>query len=97
MIQRLLIAAGMVFAAAPAIAALAPEHQNGRDLDALVAFIKSQPRVAGTLKRIDLESQAIHFDTHCKAEFRRQPVDRAPGWVGPQAPLVFHRSNCPTD
>jgi hypothetical protein len=27
----------------------------------------------------------------------REQVKRPPGWVGPQAPLVFHHSNCALD
>ncbi len=81
----------------PASAALRPEHQNANDLDVLVTFIKKYPRVAGTLKSIDMQQYVIYFDTACKAEFERQNIDRPLGWTGPLSPLLFSQSNCKLD
>lgn len=80
-----------------ASAALPPPYQNVKDLDAMVEWIRLHPRVAGTLRSIDLRQKVIHFGADCRAQFGRQPVDRPPGWVGPQAPLVFTRSSCPVE
>jgi hypothetical protein len=81
----------------PAQAALAPQYQNANDLDAMVAFVKQHPRVASTLKSIELQSYIVRFGDDCWAEFGRQKVDAPPGWVGPAAPLVLVRSNCRLD
>lgn len=80
-----------------ASAALAPQFQNPKDLDAMVAFVKKHARVVATLKSIDLRHYVVHYDTNCRAEFERERIERPAGWVGPQAPLVFARSNCPLD
>jgi hypothetical protein len=90
-----LAVAGIISAlGGPVNAALPPQFQNANDLDVMVAFIKKHPRVASTLKSIDLHHYIIRFDTDCKAEFKRQKIARPPGWVGPAAPLVLSRSNC---
>ena len=80
-----------------AMAALPPQYQNANDLNALVAFVKKYPRVAGTIKSIDVQNHVVYFDVDCKAEFARQKIDRPPGWAGPAAPLEFVRSNCKLD
>ena len=40
--------------ASPARAALPPQYQNAKDLDALVAFVKAHHRVIASLEGIDL-------------------------------------------
>jgi hypothetical protein len=39
----------------------------------------------------------VHYGEDCRAEFVRQAIERPPGWAGPQAPLVYSRSNCAID
>ncbi len=94
---RLLVTLLTLSAVIPAWAALPPQYQNANDLDAMVAFVKKHPRVAGSLKSIDMRQYVVHFDADCKAEFGRQKIDRPLGWVGPAAPLVFLQSNCKLD
>jgi hypothetical protein len=98
MLRPLLTAAlALPLTATAALAALPPWHQNAKDLDVMVAFIKAHQRVAGTLRSIDLQTYSVRFDRSCVAHFMREQVKRPPGWVGPQAPLVFHHSNCALD
>ena len=78
----------------PAWAALAPQYQNAKDLDVMVAFVKQHPEVASRLKRIDLDNYSVYYGDDCRAEFGRKRVIRMPGWVGPAAPLEFKRSSC---
>ena len=62
MFLRVLAAALLVTGAAlPASAALPPPYQNVKDLDAMVEWIRLHPRVAGTLRSIDLRQKVIHF------------------------------------
>lgn len=82
----------------PAMAALAPQYQNLRDLEAMLQFLREHPRVAATVTRLDLREGAIHFGADCRAVFRRQPrPDTRPPMPGPQPPLVFESSTCPLD
>ena len=81
----------------PLIAALPPEYQNEKDLDAMVAYIKHHPKVAATLKSIDLLEYSIYFGNECRAQFHRKPLNKPKGWVGPASPLEFKSTNCPGD
>lgn len=93
----LLVTLLATLAALPAQAALAPQYQNVKDLDVMVAFVKEHPRVAAGLRTIDVQDNVIVFGDGCRAEFARQVVQRPPAWVGPQAPLVFVRASCEID
>ncbi len=92
-----LLAAALALAPIPLRAALPPQHQNLRDLEAMVAFVRQHARVAATLRSIDLRRFVIHFGEDCEARFERQRIEHPPGWAGPQAPLVFSRATCPVD
>ena len=95
MTQRSLAIAGILAAlVGQTSAALPPQYQNANDLDVMVAFVKKHPRVAGTLKSIDMQNYIVRFDADCKAEFERQKIERPPGWAGPAAPLVLARTSC---
>ncbi len=92
------LAAILAFTAATsASAALAPQYQNVKDLEVMVAFVKQHARVASSVKSIDLRGFVVHYGEDCRAEFVRQAIERPPGWAGPQAPLVYARSNCAID
>lgn len=96
--QRHLVAATVTaLLALPAAAALAPQYQNVKDLDVMVAFVRQHTRVAAGLRTIDLQANVIVYGDGCRAEFERQVVQHPPGWVGPQAPLVFVRASCEID
>ncbi|MBS0212537.1 MAG: hypothetical protein JSR26_05045 [Proteobacteria bacterium] len=81
----------------PVFAALPPQFQNAKDLDAMVAFIKQHDRVAGELKSIDVQRRIVYYGDNCQAQFTRQVVEHPRGWVGPAAPLVYDHSNCPLE
>jgi len=81
----------------PALSALAPQYRNMRDLDVLVAYIHSHPRVASQLSLIDMQDFFIVYGARCIVTFKRKKVIRLPGWVGPAAPLVFSHSTCDED
>ena len=80
-----------------AFAALPPRYQNEKDLDVMVRFVKDHPRVLSALDFIDFKSFTIYYRPHCRAIFERKEMLRAPGWVGPAAPLEFEKSTCPID
>jgi hypothetical protein len=82
-------------AADPVSAALPPQYQNARDLDALVAFVKAHHRVIASLEGIDLSEQRVRFGNGCEARFERAPLP--PGMVGPARPLTLQSANCPLD
>jgi hypothetical protein len=85
----------MIFLAAlPAHAVLAPQQQNLKDLEVMVSFIRSFPKVASSLKSIDFENYTIHFGKNCRAVFGREVITRPAGWAGPQGPLEFKESTC---
>jgi hypothetical protein len=75
-----------------AIAALAPVHQNPKDLSAMVAFVLSHAAVIQSLRTIDFENRTVHFGKDCVAKFGRAEGAIRPG---PAAPLEFKSSNCP--
>ncbi|MBS0193466.1 MAG: hypothetical protein JSR34_04405 [Proteobacteria bacterium] len=76
-------------------AALPPQFQTAKDLDAMVAFIKQHDRVAAELKATDVKRYIVYCGDNCQAQFTRQAIERPRGWVGPAAPLVFSYSRCP--
>lgn len=77
-------------------AALPPHYQNQRDLDVMVNYIKSNRLVAIQLKQIDFTKKIVFYGD-CKAYFSRKVINRAPGWVGPAAPLAFSHKKCNID
>jgi len=81
----------------PALSALAPQYRNVRDLDVLVAYVHSHPRVASRLHLIDMRRFSIMYGAGCVVTFKRKKIIRLPGWVGPAAPLVFSRTTCAED
>jgi hypothetical protein len=80
-----------------ASAALAPQYQNAKDLDVMLAFIKQHPKVMSTLISIDFRQRTVTFGEDCVAKFARAQKPTPPGFVGPAAPLEFSSSNCPTE
>lgn len=85
--------------AGAAQAALAPQYQNPKDLAVMVDFVHAHPQVMAQLRSIDLEHFTVHYgwDKECRAVFGREKQEHPPGWVGPQAPLVFISATCPVD
>lgn len=81
----------------PAQAALPPDVQNTEDLDVMVEFVHKHPRVAASLRSIDVHGYSVHFGDGCVAHFGRKLRIRPPGWVGPAAPLEFKRATCEID
>lgn len=79
----------------PALSALAPQYRNMGDLDVLVDYIHSHPKVASQLSLIDMHRFSIVYGEGCVVTFKRKKVTRLPGWVGPAAPLIFSHSTCP--
>ncbi|MEI8301867.1 MAG: hypothetical protein WCG13_01145 [Burkholderiales bacterium] len=90
-----ILLSGLLVAAGPALAALPPQHQNAKDLDALVAFVKAHARVIASLEGIDLHEQRVRFGNGCEARFDREPLPA--GMVGPARPLRLQSANCPLD
>lgn len=75
-----------------ALAALAPVHQNPKDLAVLVGFAHQHPQVMARLRAIDLEHLQVRFGEDCVAQFARAPAPQQPG---PASPLAFKDANCP--
>lgn len=94
--RGLLLAGGLVTAGL-AGAALPPQFQNLKDLDAMVTFVRLHPKVAGSLTSIDVQNHVVLFGQDCRAEFARQQQTHPPGWAGPLAPLEFLGATCPID
>ncbi|MEA3411077.1 MAG: hypothetical protein U9R74_06000 [Pseudomonadota bacterium] len=80
-----------------ASAALPPQHQNMKDLDVMVNFVRARPEVSSTLHSIDLSGYTIHYGNGCKAVFVRKSLDRPQGLVGPAGPLEFSHAGCESD
>ena len=91
------LALGMVLMSVVLFAALPPQHQNIKDLDTLVAFVKQHPKVAATIREIDVVNRTIRFGAGCKAIFRRKVNTKSSGMVGPAEPLELKRTTCPLD
>jgi len=87
----LILSMGALFAALP------PEHQNMKDLNVMVDFVKSHPKVAATIREISVVDRKVYFGAGCKAIFVRKASAKPAGWVGPAEPLVFKRSTCPVN
>jgi len=75
-------------------AALSPQHQNIKDLDTMVAYIKSHPKVAVTLREINVAGKTIYFGAGCKVIFKRKTSLNPSGMVGPAEPLEVKRTTC---
>lgn len=91
------IALSILLGSATLFAALPPQHQNIKDLDTLVAFVKKYPKVAATIREIDVVNRTVRFGAGCKAVFARKASIRPSGMVGPAEPLELKRSTCPLD
>ncbi len=78
-------------------AALPPQVQNMKDLDQMVDYVKTHPKVAATLHRIDIQKKVVYFGAGCKVIFERQSSSRPAGMVGPAEPLKVSRSTCLED
>lgn len=76
---------------------LPPQHQNIKDLDVMVEFVKTHPKVAATIRKISVVDRKVYFGAGCKAVFVRKSSAHPAGWVGPAEPLVFKRSTCLLD
>lgn len=87
--HRIIVAA---FVPLPALAALAPVHQNPKDLNVMVAFVLKHPDVVQSLRSIDFQSRTVHYGQGCIARFGRVA---APSVPGPAPALEFKSSTCP--
>jgi len=91
-----LAAAAAVLVPCAASAALAPNHQNIRDLEVMLQFLRQHAYVAATVTSLDVRRHVVHYGKDCLAVFEREPRDASkPPMPGPQPPLVFKASNCP--
>jgi len=88
------IALSVLLGSTMLFAALSPEHQNIKDLDTMVAYIKSHPKVAVTLRKIDISGKIIYFSAGCKVVFKRKASSNPSGMVGPAEPLEVKRTTC---
>ena len=95
MMKRVVLS--LILGSAVLMAALPPQHQNIKDLDALVAFVKAHPKVAATIREIDVMNRTIRFGAGCKATFVRKASMKPSGMVGPAEPLELKRTTCPLD
>ena len=75
-----------------AFAALAPVHQNPRDLAVLVEFAQQHRTVMESLRSIDLQHKAVHFGQDCVARFGRVAGPPIPGAT---PALQFMSATCP--
>ena len=91
------IVSSLMLGSAMLMAALPPQHQNIKDLDTLVAFVKEHPKVAATIREIDVVNRTIRFGAGCKAIFVRKASMKPSGMVGPAEPLELKRTTCPLD
>ena len=91
------IVLSLIMGSAVLMAALPPQHQNMKDLDTLVTFVKEHPKVAATIREIDVVNKVIRFGAGCKAIFRRKASTKPSGMVGPAEPLELKRTTCPLD
>ncbi|WP_051326649.1 hypothetical protein [Aliagarivorans taiwanensis] len=89
-----LLATALLFTSGYSAAALAPNYQNLRDLDAMLDYMHEHPEVAARLDSIDMRDYVIHYDDNCRIEFMREARITPPGWAGPEAPLVFKTDSC---
>ncbi len=75
-------------------AALSPQYQNIKDLDTMVSYVKSHPKVAATLREISIVDKVIYFGAGCKVVFKRKSSLKPIGMVGPAEPLEVKRTTC---
>lgn len=75
-------------------AALPPNHQNVKDMDAMVDFSKKHVKIMRSLKSINLVTRTVYFGDNCQAVFTRKIVQKKKGWAGPAKPLEFKHSTC---
>ena len=94
---KTILTAGLLLAALPACAALPPQYQNRRDLEVMLDFIQTHPRVEAGLNAIDLDTYTVRFAGDCIARFKREVSPKPAGWVGPADPLAFDSASCPVD
>lgn len=81
-------------------AALPPQYQNAKDLNAMVSFAKQHKLVISSLHSINMTNKTItynYFDGKknniCLARFTRKAVSfKGPG---PAGDLIFDKSDCP--
>jgi hypothetical protein len=90
-VLSIVLGSGVLFAALP------PQYQNMKDLNVMMDFVKSHPKVAATIREISVVDRTIYFGAGCKAVFVRKAAANPSGWVGPAEPLVFKRSTCALD
>lgn len=76
------------------LAALPPNHQNAKDMDAMVAFSKKHMKIMRSLKSINLTTRTVYFGNNCQAVFTRKILQKKKGWAGPAEPLEFKYSTC---
>ena len=91
------LTAGLLLAVLPASAALPPQYQNRRDLQVMLDFVRTHPRVESGLNAIDLDDYTVRLGDDCIARFKREVSPKPPGWVGPADPLAFASATCPVD
>lgn len=72
-------------------AALAPIHQNPKDLAVMIAFVQQHPAVMQSLKSIHLDTFSVRFGNECVARFGRVSASTIPG---PAPQLEYKSSNC---
>jgi len=87
----------LILLAQTSFAALPPEYQNQKDLNAMVQYIQNSSKIMSALDRIDFKSKTVYFGDNCWVKFTRKEQHRPRNWVGPVAPLVFSNSNCKID
>jgi len=79
------------------IAALPPQVQKAKDLDAMTSFVEKHPIVSSTLISINIYNKEVHYGDGCIAKFGRKFSFHPPGWVGPASALEFKDSTCAVD
>ena len=95
--MKIIIALYLVVLSQVSFAALPPEFQNEKDLNAMVQYINKYSKVISTLQQIDFKTKTVYFGANCWLKFTRKKQHKPQSWVGPAAPLVFLKSNCKID
>jgi hypothetical protein len=57
--------------AALTLPSMAPQYQNAKDLDFIVAYIRQHAAVVSTLRLIDMQNYSVHFGAQCIVQFQR--------------------------
>ena len=94
-IKGKLFIATVLSSASMAHAALPPQHQNMKDLQAMMSYVSASPAIMSGLQAIDLISKTVFYGDGCTAVFERLVIDKPEGWVGPADPLVIKNDSCP--